>query len=181
MTASSKILLWILLITTIVGAGLWLAGGKKQECSAEIEIVAPPNIVFEFLVEPRKLKSWMTNITEVAKLVPAEKTEFGPTRVVTTRIVNLDGKQTTYEDEVIRFQENEFLSVQSIDANHVITSIFSLQPESEGTTTRLSYRITVAHQGLGRLLAPIRSNSQFSQRQLNADIRVLKEKVESRN
>ena len=177
MKPTSKIALWILLIATVVAAGLWLAGGKKLECSAEIEIAATPDEVFAFLVEPNKLKTWVPGLSEVKKLVPTEKSTTGPNRIVTPRTVSHNGKELRFEDEVIRYQENEFLTVQSTDANQVITSIFNLQPQ--GTGTRLSYRVTVVHQGLGRLLASFKTNSLHRQRQIDQDIRVLKEKVES--
>ena len=46
MSVSAKLALWVPIIIVVIAIGLWLAGGKKQEYSAAIQIDANPDIVF---------------------------------------------------------------------------------------------------------------------------------------
>jgi len=179
MSLSSKIVLWILIIASVAISALWLAGGKKPEFTSAIKIDASPENVFPSLIEPEKLKSWMSGISHVEKLEPKKVDSRGMSApVFTLRVVNHQGKEQRFQDEVIRFEENKELTVQSSNANQVITSIFKLEPDAQGT--QLSYRVTVSFRGMGRILAPLQSNTHYNQGQIDTDVRVLKERIESR-
>lgn len=177
MTFPAKLILWIPIITTVVAIGLWISGGKKQEYSAAIQIEASPDVVFAYLTEPEKHKSWITGLAHVERLESNTDENGHPKRVTTQRVVSLDGKESRFEDEVIRFEPGEFLTVRSSRIDRVITSIYLLEPRD--SQTYFTYRVIKLNRGIKRLLAPLSSDK--TQGQVDDDIRKLKQTVESGN
>ena len=175
MSIRSKLVLWILIITVVVGTGLWLAGGKKREHSAAIEIEASPQVIFAFLTEPDKHKSWITGLDHVETLESNTDENGVHKRITTTRVMNINGKESRFDDEVIRFRPNEMLTVQSSNIDEVVTSIYQLEPRD--SQTYFTYRIVKLNRGIKRLLAPLESDK--TQAQINEDILKLKQLVES--
>lgn len=157
-------------------AGLWLAGGKKSEYSAAIQIDSEPQRVFLFLVEPDKLKSWVNGLTHVERLELVKDENGRPRRSITARVISTNGQEKRFDDEVIRYEQDKSVTVQSSNTNQVITSIFQLEPR--GNETYLKYRVTVVYRGIGRFFAPLRDESM--QGQMDQDIGALKNLVESR-
>jgi carbon monoxide dehydrogenase subunit G len=179
MTNSSKIILWIFIITAVVGGGLWIIGGKQTEYSTGLVINSDPKTVFSFLIEPEKLKGWVEGLSNVEKIEPNEVTS-GPIVVRTTsRTVVINGKPTLFEDEVLRFGENTHLNIKSTNSKIMLTSIFDIEPRGDAPDkqTFLSYRVKTNHRGIGRFLAPL--NRDSTQIRIDEEIRRLKELVES--
>lgn len=178
MSIIGKTVLSILLVVAIVSAALWILGGKRSEYSTALSIDAPSAAIFPYLTQPERLKSWTTGLSEVSELLPAPKVDgiaSGRVKKTPRVITKPDGSQVRYEDQVIRYEENLSISVQSSNPQQVITYIYQLEPR-DGQTF-LSYRIKTSSLGVGRLLAPISSND-FQDR-IDTDIRKLKTLVES--
>ncbi len=176
MSAIGKIALTILLILGIVAAALWILGGKQSEYSTALSIDAPPEAIFPYLTKPERLKSWTSGLNEVAEFFPTPKingiASGRPKK--SQRVMSTNGSPVSFEDQVIRYEENQSISVQSINSQQVVTYIYQLEPR-DGQTF-LSYRIKKASCGVGRFLAPLWSSND--QDRIDADIRKLKDLVE---
>jgi len=179
MSAIGKTALTILLVLIIVGAALWILGGKESEYYTGLSIAAPPEAIFPYLTQPERLKSWTDGLVEVSEFGPTPEADGAASAPVekTLRVMsNADGSQTHSQDQVIRYEENLFISVQSTFPQQIVTYIYHLEPKG-GQTTFLSYRIKINSSGAGRFLAAI-SGNEFQDR-IDSDIRKLKALVES--
>jgi carbon monoxide dehydrogenase subunit G len=174
MSPISRILLFVVIALIVTVAGLWISGGKKEEYSAKITINAKPSQVFPYLIDPEKLKSWMIGLEQVDKPIPPADDYSSPPELLRT-LVDPDGKRTQYRDVVIRYTQDDILTIRSSAAGTVLTSIFQLEPVNS-QTTELDYKIKVSHGSLARLMAPLRSSKL--QERLNSDIQKLKELIE---
>jgi len=175
MTNSSKILLWIFIITAIVAGGLWIMGGKRTECTTALLINADPETVFSYLVEPDKLKDWVEGLSTVEKIEPNPITNGVLMVTTTSRTVVVNGKATLFQDEVLRFGQDTNLTIKSTNSKVSLTSIFGLEPRDDGTF--LTYRVKTLNRGLGRLMAPLKKDT--TQARIDEEIRRLKDLVES--
>lgn len=156
-------------------AAVWILGGKQREYSTGLEIKAAPESVFYLLTNPDAQKKWSSGLEVVGQYTSAENSSVGET-VKTARVVkDAAGNQTTFEDQVIRFEQNKSLSVQSVNSSGVMTSIYQL--EAKDGQTYLTYRVKQDHTGLGRFWAPlVEDNTQLK---IDGDIRKLKEIAET--
>ena len=178
MPAIGKIVLTILLVLAIVGAALWILGGKQSEYSTGLSIAAPPEAIFPYLTQPERLKSWTEGLVEVAEFVPAPKVDgvaSAPAEKTPRVMSYADGSQAHSQDQVIRYEKNLSISIQSTSSQRVVTYIYQLEPKNGQTF--LSYRIKTNSSGAGRFLAAISSNDY--QDRIDSDIRKLKALVES--
>ncbi len=176
MNTSTKLGLWILTIAGITTAALWMIGGKEGEFSTELTINASPETVFPYLVEPDHLKNWNSGLVDVARYdAPPQEQTLGPPAIKkTNRTISIDGKQVQFDDQVIRFEENKLLSIQSTNSNAIRTAIFRLEPK--GSVTQVTYRVKAVNCGFGRIMAPLQSDS--TKLRIDNDILQLKELVE---
>ena len=171
-----KLVLTLLIAVTVGVSGLWITGGKKAEYSTALEIEGAPEVIFSYLTEPKRLKGWMTGLLMVGPFKVNEVTELNtPHRETTLRLVAIDGQQVQYQDDVIRFEQDKAITVQSTNSSVVLTAIFRLEPT--GDQTKLTYRVTTRNHGIGRLLAPLSKSSV--QTRIESEIRNLKALVET--
>lgn len=159
----------------IAGSSLWLIGSKKKEYSAAIQIDAAPEVVFTFLTDPEKHKSWVSGLSHVETLTDTSDDSSASQRVVGARVVEHGGKQERFEDEIIRFESNSLLSVQSRNSGQVMTSIYQLEPRDG--QTYFNYRVIKQYRGLERLLSPLQKDE--TQAIIDGDVRKLKDCVET--
>lgn len=175
MSRSSKILFWLVLIAAIVATGSWIIGGKQTEHSTSLLIHADRETVFNYLVEPDKLKGWVEGLAEVGKIEPNKKTR-GTIRVSTKpRTMNVDGTPTRFVDEVLRYSKNSNLTIRTSNSGVAYTSFFALEPRDD--RTYLTYRVKTSHLGVRRILAPFGTDE--TQDRIDTEIRRLKEMIES--
>jgi len=174
MNTSTRILLFSLIVLGVVAGGLWIMGGKKDEFSTELMIDAQPQQIFPYLTEPAKLKQWFDGLESVENYQPA-KADIPSKYTLTTRVTtNQNGKRTTHQDQVIRYELDNLLTVQSRNANEVITWIYELEPDKE--KTRFRCRVKTEHLAIGRFLAPMQKTTLESK--IESDARRLKELIE---
>lgn len=176
MSLPAKLLITLLIVAGVAASSLWIIGGKKNEYSTSLVIDAQPQQVFPYLTQPDLLKSWIDGLAEVSELVKPPEEKLPSPAVTTPRVFrSANGKQIRFQDEIIRFDPDKLVSVQSRNGSHVITSIYQLELKEDNKTS-LTYRVKTANRGVGRFLAPL--NSTNIQEQMENDARSLKELVE---
>ena len=84
MSNASKFIMWFLIIAGVTTSGLWIAGGKNNEYSTALEIDDAPDMVFSFLTEPKKLKTWVTGLLEVGQFEPNKGNSGDPSSYIKT-------------------------------------------------------------------------------------------------
>ena len=87
----------------------------------------------------------------------------------------LDGTQTEYEDEILRFVPQQILALKSRSAGDTITWVYQLDALVEGRTN-VTLRVVKSASGLERFMAPLSDDASLMQ--VEVDIRKLKEVVE---
>ena len=170
----SKFLLFVLIAVLIVCSGLWIIGGKKLEYSTRLIIEAPPQSVFPYLTKPEHLMQWIDGLSQIDELIPPPEDQLRHTTSY-REMRNEDGSPIRFQDQVIRFTQNELLSVQSSSSSQIITSIYQLDAKADQKTD-LTYRVKISNIGLGRFIGPLQTADV--QRQIEDDARRLKELVE---
>ncbi|MFT5301829.1 MAG: carbon monoxide dehydrogenase subunit G [Mariniblastus sp.] len=175
MPSFSKILLWLLIAVCIAIPALWLAGGKKHDFEATIDIDSTPDVVFSFVVDPDKNKTWMSGLRQIELYSDNQSEEGRDIGKTTSRTIEIDAQELKFSDDVLRFEQDSALSVRSTNSQMVMTSIFRLTPK--GDQTSLSYRITTQNSGIGRFMAVL--NKTDTQARLDKDILALKNAIES--
>lgn len=173
MSPLSRLLLFLSIALVVFVAGLWISGGKREDYSAKIEIARRPSQIFPYLVEPEKLKNWMTGLEQIDQPMPPLDDYTDPPQLLRT-VVNPNGKRIEYNDLVIRYSQDQILTIQSSASGKVQTTILQLEPSN--SATQFSYQVKISHSKLARLMAPLQSSNL--QERVNGDVRRLKELVE---
>ena len=119
-----------------------------------------------------QIKKWKSELVEIQPLSTGP-VELGSKSVST---LQFNGAPRTFNDEVIRFQENQVFTVRSRAPNTILSSIFKL--ENESGKTGLSYQIKLTTRGLDRLFVPLQ-DSDRRQQEMVRDALALKKIVES--
>lgn len=175
MSHFSRFLFWALILASVGACSLWIMGGNRSEYSTSSTINANPETVFAFLVEPDRLKDWSEGLVQVGHLESNVDENGFSKRITTERVISENGQEIEFQDEVLRYDPHQSLSIQSSNRSIIITSIFALEPQ--GDQTLVSYRVKTLHCGLGRFMAPFQNDSR--QNQIENELRRLKEAVES--
>lgn len=175
MSRTSRFFLFLFVAALIALAGLWILGNKKSDYSTSVVIDAHPSQVFPYLTQPDRLKQWLTGLEQVDEILPPPAADEYTSPPKMIRTWNLNGTRTSFNDLVIRYNLDEMVSVQSSNANQVVTSIYELDLK-DANKTLLTYQVKSTNVGLGRLLAVFRSTDIEST--IARDARKLKELVE---
>lgn len=155
MKTSTRFFLFLSIFVIVVVSGIWIWGGKKHEYVAKLLIDRQPQQVFSYLTQPDSLMQWVSGLKSVEELSPAKGAASRAEK--TQRVVKeTSGNQTHFQDQVIRFEQDELLTVQSTNGTEIITSIFQLEPTAG--KTQLTYRVKIEYVGFGRLLAPFQKH-----------------------
>ncbi len=172
MNRSLKFLLYLLLLAGIAGSGIWIVGSKKGRYPTNLLINATPAQIFPYIRDYELIKQWKSNLVDI------QSTSAGHTDVGTEArmIVDQDGKHIKFNTRVIRFNENELLTIQASNSTQIRTSVFQLDEKEDGTTY-LTYRVRTQNQGLGKFIGPF-SKTDLSEQVVN-DARRLKKLVET--
>lgn len=172
MSGFVKFILFMVIAVGIALGCLWFLGGKKQEYSTAISINALPEQVYPYLVEPLRVKKWNSRVVDI------QPVSDGPVQLgsKSSSTLQFNGEARVFQDEVIRFQQNEVFTVRSRAPNTILSSLFKL--ENESGKTGLSYQIKLTTKGFGRLFVPFQ-NSKQRQLEMAKDTLALKKVVES--
>lgn len=172
MSGIVKFLLFLVIAMGITIGCLWFLGGKKQEYSTVVSINASTDQIYPYLTEPERIKKWKSELVEI-RLLQEGPIELGSKSVST---LQFNGTTKVFNDEVIRFQENEVFTVRSRAPGVIFSSIFKL--ENESGKTGLSYQVKLTNRGFNRLMAPLQ-DSDLRQQQMVRNALALKKIVES--
>lgn len=150
---------------------MWFVGGQKQEYSAEMTIKAPASRVFRYLTDPELVKKWSSEIVEI-ELYEGEQSSLG---AIADVVVESQGRQIGMKQEVIKFEQDEMISLQRSNDVMMTTSIFRLS--GNGERTSLNYRVKESRLGLNRVTGFFFGTDR--QAIVQSEIHQLKQLVES--
>lgn len=173
MSNIAKLLMLFCIGVIVAAVCLWLIGGKKQAFDALVSIDAPPNVVFKYLTDCEQRKRWQVGLYECRTTSDTENTVGS--RGIT--VLEIEGEQVEFQEEILRYQENEFLSVRAIGANEISTAIFRLEP-LQGSTN-FTYKVKAEPTGFSRLMAPFAEPA--TQERIDDEVLKLKRLVEEEN
>jgi uncharacterized protein YndB with AHSA1/START domain len=148
-----KYVLYLLVALGVVAAGLWLLGGKNQEYSTDLLIEAPPDVVFPYLTDAKQLKKWAAGFVETQSLSGKPNEEGATARTV----IEGENGHLEFVDTILRFDENEMLSVRSQNSAVTSTAIYRLEAKEKATL--LNYTVKKSYKGIARLLIPFQKDT----------------------
>jgi len=166
----------LLVLLLIAAAALWIMGGKKKENQTSLEFDATPDQIWPYLTEPNGIGQWFSGLVSIDPIVaPPEDPNAAPRPPVRRLLQALDGTQTQYEDEILRFVPQQILALKSRSAGDTLTWVYQLDPMVEGRTN-VTLRVVKSASGIERFMAPLSDDTSLMQ--VEVDIRKLKEVVE---
>ncbi len=151
---------------------LYVVGGRTGVYRADVEIDAPPETVFTYLIDSELLLQWMDGVTEIKPLTEGEHGVGARSRVT----IHEGDAAFVMEDEVLRTQPGELLQVRLTSSAFDILSTYNLH--SHGDTTHLSQELRADYKGFVRLFAPFAAGEVS--RKMDEDFERLKRLIESR-
>jgi uncharacterized protein YndB with AHSA1/START domain len=150
---------------------LWAIGGSPRQYRAETLIRRPPEHVFAFLVDPRKLPTWIGGLVESRPV-----TEGGPRRgAKSIDVVEENGRRMEMASEILQFEPGRELEARIENPMCDVISRFQLTPAAEGT--RVEQTMTATFKGAYRTFAPFVAGAV--QKKLEEDLARLREKAEA--
>ena len=161
-----------------VGVLLVLGGGRGVSShQTSVDISRPAPVVFTWITEPDRVKSWVGWMVEIRDLTPGT-TGVGAREIWVMEDRNNNNQRMDIETEVTRLETDRLLEARlNVPEGFTGTVTYELQP-LEGNRTRLIYRGTFHYQHwLAKLLEPVISRS--AQQKLEEDLERLKQKAES--
>ena len=157
---------------------LALGGGRgESRFETSVDIARPAPVVFAWITEPDRVKSWVGWLIDIRSLTPDRK-GVGAREVWVMEDRNNNNQRMDIESEVTRHEPDRLLEAR-LNAGEGFTGTvtYDLQPLDAGRT-RLTYRASYQFQHwLARLLEPVISRS--AQHKLTEDLARLKQKAEA--
>lgn len=152
-------------------AALWYLGGSPIQFRAEVQIGRPPDHVFPFLIDPRKLVLWIGGLVDSKPL-----TEGGPRRgAKSIETVEENGRRFEMSTEILQFEPDRELEARIHAEMGEVISRFRLTSVGDGT--RLEQTMTARFTGVYRLFGLLLRGPV--QKKLAEDLARLKEKAEA--
>ena len=165
-------LLMLLAIGLVLAAGsIYLIGGKRQDYKSSATIKAPVGQIFPYVVDPQLKQQWMKGLND-QEITQGDSVAEG-SLLKSTRTSN--GISESFDDEVIRFSENEIISVKS--KNKRLTSTTMLKFKELGDGTKVTFTRVIKFHGIDRFKT-VFAQSDF-QSELERDLGELVKLVES--
>lgn len=181
MSFFSKILIFLLGLSVLAVVSAWIMGGESKKYSTRISIEASPVDVFQYLVDGEKMKQWANGIVSAGPY-EADDDDAGAEEVAKLefksleRVVSKDGKESVWEDSILRFEEGETLSIKSRKGGLARTIVFQLEENEIGGTT-IDYRLSRSASGWEQLLFAFQKEE--SRTHMGTEMTRLKNLVES--
>jgi len=154
-------------------------GGGRGESSHEtsVEIARPARIVFTWISEPDRVKSWVGWLIDIKSLTPG-KAAVGARQIWVMEDRNNNNQRMDIETEVTQLETDRLLEARlNVPGAFTGTVTYELQP-LDPNRTRLVYRGTFKYEHwLAKLLEPVISRS--AQQKLEEDLERLKQKAEA--
>ena len=166
------------LVVLAVGVLLVIGGGRGQgEFDASVDIARPAPVVFTWITEPERVKSWVGWMVDIRDLTPG-RTGVGAREVWVMEDRNNNNQRMDIEAEVTRLEADRLLEARlSAPEGFTGTVTYQLEP-LDANRTRLVYRGRFQyHHWLAKLLEPVITRS--AQQKLEEDLDRLKQKAEA--
>ncbi len=149
---AKQVVLVFMVIVLLLAAGLWAVGMRSGAGTNEIvvEINKPPSDVSPWLLEPEKLKQWITGTTEMTQLFP------GPVAVGTKfrDVVVMGSVTTVMKVEITALEPNRLLAAHS-DAE-LFSEEIRYELSGQNGKTRLAYSAVTSYKHwFAKLLEPV--------------------------
>jgi uncharacterized protein YndB with AHSA1/START domain len=157
---------------------LAIGGGRGEgRLVTTVEIAKPASVVFKWITEPPRLKSWIGWLVDIQMLTP-EVGRVGSRHVWVMEDRNNNNQRMDIEVETTRVEPDRLLEVRlNVPAGFTGTVTYELQP-MDANRTHLTYRGTYRYDHwLAKLLEPVISRS--AQQKLQEDIQRLKQLAEA--
>ncbi len=175
MSVVNRFALFLIIFLSVVLAGLWISGGKREQASATLAIEAHPSQIYNYLVEPEKLKQWVEGLTYVDQPLAPRKDTLPPKLLRVYQDSN--GKEREFADEVIRYNEHDILSIISKHAGTTQIIFYQLDWDEENQQSQFTYSVQETYSGLDRFMAPLQPSPL--QRRIATEAQHLKRLVEA--
>lgn len=154
-------------VLAVLALGAWVMGGRRFVYSVSAELAAPPEVVFGFLTEPAKLKTWIGGLVE-SRPVGDGALRVGARAV---EIVEEGGRRMEMASVVTAVEARKRLVVEIQNDFALMENEFQLEPGVNGQT-KLTQTLRVNYRGWMRMLAPFLGG--MTQRKLEGDLASLK-------
>ncbi len=159
------------LIALVMGIGsLWILGGRPVQCQAETRIVAPPEVVFDWLVDPQKRMLWVESLKQATVTEPDNNGMPATYHLIYEK----DGQQRNLTESVQQLDPGEFFSLRSVERGIRKMQIYRLT--REGNAVRVSHERIESTGGLRKLLFALRSKPPVEE--IRTDLAKLKRLIE---
>jgi uncharacterized protein YndB with AHSA1/START domain len=177
---------WVLYLLGAVGGlvvlcliVLLVMGGGRGESrlAASVEIARPAGVVFTWITEPERLKSWVGWLVEIKSMTP-HTARVGAREVWVMEDRNNNNQRMDITSEITRLDPDRLLEARlHAPEGFTGTIVYELQP-IDGNRTRLNYTGHYRFEHwLAKLLEPVISRS--AQQKLEEDVARLKQKAEA--
>ncbi len=150
-----------------------MQGGTPQFHATEVEIRALAEQVFPYLVEPEKLKQWVSGMAE-SRALTQDGLVVGAKLI---EVVENDGKRVQIEAEIARIEKNQLVQLKMRSSYFDAVNHLDLTSTPHGT--EVTQNLTVTYKGLARFFVPFRDSR--IQGEWAGDLNRLKEIVEKSN
>ena len=134
MSNLSKFLLLLFIGLVLAAVCIWFIGGKKQEFDTTATLNVQPSQVFPYVVDPELKKKWMTGLVEHEVIDSSKIDELTQLRTV----LEANGQTIDFDDLVIRFTENEIITIKSRSKPMMLTSFFQAERDRQQDGADLS-------------------------------------------
>jgi uncharacterized membrane protein len=166
-----------LLVVAVVTL-LVLGGGRGESTlQTSVEIGRPAPVVFSFITEPARVKSWLSWLVEIQLLTP-ETTGVGSRQVWVMQDRNNNNQLMNIDTEITGYEANRLLQAR-VSAPLGFTGVITYELEPiAADRTRLKYQgIYQFEHWLAKLLSPVIARS--AQQKLEDDLARLKQQAEA--
>ena len=157
---------------------LALGGGRGEGThETSVEIARPASVVFAWITEPDRVKSWVGWLIDINSLTPG-KAGVGAREIWVMEDRNNNNQRMDIEAEVTRLETDRLLETRlNAPGGFTGTVTYELLP-LDANRTRLVYRGTFKYEHwLAKLLEPVISRS--AQHKLEEDLERLRQKAEA--
>lgn len=172
MSNFAKFILLLSIGLVLALVSIWLIGGKNREYDTKVAINARASQIFPYLVDSDLKKEWIQGFVEQELIGESPVEEGSELRT----IHESNGKTIEATGSVIRFAENEIISIRSNSHGTLLTSIFKLKEINK--KTEVEYRLIVRAHGLNRFTT-VFSEDEY-RKEIERDMNNLVKRVENK-
>ena len=171
--------LGLLAIVGLAVVALLVIGGGRGigRFETSVDVARPAPVVFAWVTEPTRLKSWVGWLVDVRSLTP-QTSGVGARNVWVMEDRNNNNQRMDLHTEVVRHEPDRLIET-TVDVPEGFTGrvTYELEP-LDANRTRLTYRATFQyHHWLAKLLEPVISRS--ARQKLVEDLERLKRQAEA--